>query len=660
MGFKDEQKEWMDHGLTSKILNLLPARIFWKNTEGVYLGCNDSFAKSIDLLSSSDVIGKTDYDLPVKKEDSDSYRKDDHEVIQSKKGKLNIEERQTLDSGEIVFLLTSKVPFYDPNGNVLGLIGMYHDITELKTSKNKAEAANKAKSEFIANMSHDIRTPMAGVMGMFAESKELIKELAEHPSDCSDIPSQIAGLLEVGESSAGELLTLFNEILGMISLESGDISEDPENFNTAQVIGKNINLLKSTANLKGLILSATIEKSIPENLRGLRRSLDRILMNLLSNAIKFTEKGSVDVSVKSLSEGNPSVGDNIKVQISIKDTGIGILEKDYEGIFLNFSRIESSYRGIHKGYGMGLYAVKLYVESMGGEITLQSVMGEGSTFIVTLPFTVSDCSDSQQEKPENIPQKTPVSITLTSEQNNKNSIIHVLVTEDSAPAALALISALKRQNCSVDHAKTGISAVSMAQDNLYDIIFMDIGLPDISGLEATKEIRKFSSAPIIALTGHLDKEEVCLEAGMQELLPKPASLTSIEAILGKYVFFPPDEVTLEGNEVIIDWAHCLDVLGNSESTLKRILKLFSSDLSGSIKRIDTAYRAKDIYALRMELHKLGGGVCYLRLPQLVKYLNDFHITAKEYPQCSEKMHGSYLHLKQACHNFQEAVLKSAL
>ena len=197
----------------------------------------------------------------------------------------------------------------------------------------------------------------------------------------------------------------------------------------------------------------------------------------------------------------------------------------------------------------------------------------------------------------------------------------------------------------------------MAKENSYDIIFMDIGLPGISGLEATKEIRKFSLIPVIALTGHVDKEGVCIDAGMQELLAKPANPTDIEVILDKYVLRMPDKDDLDYDNTIIDWNCSVKMLENSEAIANEILQMCYEDIAESSRIITKAYLDSDSRILRSELHKVRGGVCYLKLPQLERALKDFHLTAREHPQNPEELEKHYLVLKDAIHSFQEAYLK---
>ena len=662
-----EKKEQEIEGLKNinnmqkSILDSFAGIYWWKNLEGVYQDCNRRMEAALGLNSLEDIIGKTDYELPWS-EEADTLIKHDNIVISTGETITKEELIRGKDGALRVFLVT-KAPFKNINGETVGSIGCSVDISQQKKYEaklteavKKLESASSVKSEFIANMSHDLRTPMTGIIGMFLELRNLVEELPDNSDRSGSAISEIKEFINVGERSSGELLSLFNEILEAVSLQSGKIKNEPKSFSLTRALQKNIDLSQSTAYRKGIALSLEIEANMPEYLYGLKRELGRTLLNLVSNAIKFTKEGRVTISASVISESAQAVGDTIQIQVCVEDTGIGIPEDKFEEIFENFSKLTSSYKGVYKGYGLGLYAVKKYVKEMGGTVGVESTTGEGSRFTLNLPFIVSDYADHEEEPPFPVEIKEQERTPIIS-YGEGTGTTRVLLTEDSAPAAMAIISVLKRQNCLVDHAETGEDAVSMAKENSYDIIFMDVGLPGISGLEATKEIRKFSFIPVIALTGHVDKEGICLEAGMQELLAKPANPATIEAILDKYVLPMPDKKDVDYDTTIIDWNCCVKMLDNSEAIAKEILQMCAEDLTESSSIINKAYLDNNIRTLRSELHKVRGGVCYLKLPELERALKDFHLTAREHPQDPKEMEKHYEVLKHAIQNFQEAFLK---
>jgi PAS domain S-box-containing protein len=372
--------------------------IFWKNKDGFFLGCNDAFAHSVKLKSAAEVIGKTDYDLPVQQKDSDHFRRDDCGVFETRTPKLNIEEKRTFTDGRVMYLRTSKIPIFNAAGEPQGVLGVYNDITELKLLQKQAEAANKAKSEFIANMSHDLRTPMNGIIGMVDEIGHLAEDIKKTvlnspelaPAALLSMASNIQEYVDIAKGSTHELLAFFNEILENISLESGKTKHVYEHFFVEKSIQKNIALLRPTANNKNMALHVAISSNVPNHLYGARASFERILLELLSNAVKFTAQGQITVSVDLAGPTTYQVGDPVTLIVRVTDTGIGIPEDKHDEIFESFSRLSSSYRGVYPGYGLGLHAVKHYVKNMRGDIRVDSEVGRGSCFTCTLPFVISN------------------------------------------------------------------------------------------------------------------------------------------------------------------------------------------------------------------------------------------------------------------------------
>ncbi len=282
---------------------------------------------------------------------------------------------------------------------------------------------------------------------------------------------------------------------------------------------------------------------------GLRNYLYRTLLNLIANALKFTKEGFVQIEVKLIkNENNFS-----HIQFTVADSGIGIAPDKFDVIFEHFSRLTPSFEGVYKGSGLGLYAVQQYVKSMRGRIKVESEESKGSQFILTIPF---ECPINQpvQSQQSTTAVETAASIyaipTDAVEDNReqvtvkKSDATHVLLVEDSKLAATAMKLVLTSLNCCIDWAESGAQAVTLANKKQYDIILMDIGLPDFSGIEATQRIRQADhcmakNTPIIALTGHGGNtgiHEQALKAGIQEVLVKPAKLEQLANLLQKYAY----------------------------------------------------------------------------------------------------------------------------
>ncbi|AAO90323.2 PAS domain-containing hybrid sensor histidine kinase/response regulator [Coxiella burnetii] len=662
------------------ILSKLPTNVYWKDKNSVYLGCNERLARVMGLPSRKAIEGMTDFDFVWGKEAAKSFIEFDQKVMRSGIP-LMTEDVFKEASGNIVTVLTNKTPLKNEHGETIGVLAISVDITELKKTqaqleiqRQKAEAANKAKSEFIANMSHDIRTPIAGMLGMLQDLLNVAEE-TKTSSNASilNVIETVQRDSELLMGATDELLQLCNEILEVIRLESGKESEQSEAFDLRELIKRTIELLQPVAHQKKLTLACEVDEGIPQYLDGIRMYLSRTLLNLISNALKFTENGFVKVKVRLSDKTNSHyrVGDKATIQIAVEDTGMGIPRDKFDTIFEHFSRLTPSYEGLYKGAGLGLYTVKRYVDAMGGEITVDSEVGKGTCFTVIIPFTVADHAERTNE-PLRLP-KTPKRIDLKANvfaegAKPSETALSVLVVEDNALAATAVAVVLKPFNCAVDFAESGAQAIEKARKGIYDLILMDVGLPDISGIEATQRIRAMedkakAQVPIIALTGHADngeKRQECLEAGMQEVLSKPLQRLAIESTLEQFIFRakaekeaksgPPVTSMPESTEVI-DWNACVRMCNGSPEFTRQLLTILDEDLKSTRAKLEKAYQERNNEILRAELHRLRGGVSYLKLPQLDNALKMFHEVVKIEPPNPALLEESYSKAKKAIEAF---------
>ncbi|MDA0698059.1 MAG: response regulator [Proteobacteria bacterium] len=671
--------------------------LYWKSTNKTYLGCNLEFSELIGLKSPQEIIGKSDKDLFLDNLGIDFIGKleeTDECVFQ---GTEQLVEETGLDkTGALAYYLTKKTPLKDSKNNIIGLIGSSLNITERKKMENDllcakeaAESSNKAKSEFIANMSHDLRTPITGILGLAQEllyqTEDIQAPLNElHHEHTSVADNQSLSLLsefiETVKENSGllmgttdELLQFCNEILETSRLDSGHGSANNESFNVRELVEHNIELLQSAAHHKKLFLHYEIDEQIPVYLHGLREYLDRTLLNLLSNALKFTEQGGVTLQLNLLNPAQSPYqpGDTIELEIVVEDSGIGIPSDKFETIFEHFSRLTSSYEGIYKGSGLGLYTVKRYVDAMKATIRVESTVGEGSRFIIKAPWIVCNHADRIKSsvrlpKPLLVPAPEPVTSNKLQAQIPATAP-RVLVVEDNPLAARAVNSLLTRLDCVADTAQTGREAIQKVQEKEYDLILMDIGLPDIDGIEVTRQIRalnlqKTAQIPIVALTGHANdtqKREESFAAGIQDVVSKPIAQSLLSAILKQYVLDPRqndalspdapehDDVGMDAD--IIDWKACLQQLNGDKTLLMELLSLLASDFKAAKETLKKAYAAHDNNALRAELHRVSGGLSYLTLPQVNKALSDFHEAVKATPQ---EMHHLEYTYNQLLHHIQ--------
>jgi two-component system, sensor histidine kinase and response regulator len=328
--------------LISALLDSIPDVIFFKDINGVYLGCNHRFAE-LARKSRDEIVGCTDYDL-VDKQIADAFRDNDKRVIELGQMQHNEEWFSCLD-GRKILLETAKTPYLDQDGTLIGILGISRDITERKLADEnllianaQADAANHAKSEFLANMSHEIRTPMNGIIGMTG----LLLD-----TNLDDEQRHYAGIVR---SSGESLLCLINDILDFSKIEANKLDLEILDFDVLNLLDDFVVTLAVRAHEKGLELLCAADLNIPTRLRGDPGRLRQILTNLAGNAIKFTHHGEIAVRVK-LIENNE---DNVLLRFAVQDTGIGIQKENLGLIFSDFTQADASTTRQYGGTGLGL------------------------------------------------------------------------------------------------------------------------------------------------------------------------------------------------------------------------------------------------------------------------------------------------------------------
>ena len=723
------------------LVESLPLSVFRKDSEFRLVFGNQRFCEALGKPLES-FRDKTDFDL-FPRDLAEKYRRDDQRILDTGDTIEAIEEIIHTD-GQRLFIQTFKGPVCAANGDVIGIQGMFWDVTaqqraeqELRKAKAASDAASRAKSDFLANMSHEIRTPMNAVIGM----TELVLD--------TELTNNQREYLSIVQESGDALLTLINDVLDFSKIEAGKFELDPAIFDVRETLGDTMKSLAVRASRQGLELAFEIDGNVPVLLEGDYGRLRQIVINLVGNAIKFTPQGEVVLTVRCETRTDTEA----LLRFSVTDTGIGIPADKQSLVFEEFQQADSSTTRTYGGTGLGLAISSRLVALMQGRIWLESEVGRGSTFHFTAQMAVPDEATQRIERRTDVVADTNVLIVddnatnrrilgemvcnwgmrpvlasnahdalrllresyaqgssiglILSDVNmpevsgfmlaewiraesqfDKTQIImltssgregdaarrdelriavrlmkpikqselfdaivttlgvaaldsparpiddgkptlaarplNVLLAEDNAANQKLAVGVLTKQGHRVTVAGNGRLAIAEWQMQPFDVILMDVQMPELDGLQATQAIRGMEAqqgghTPIVAMTAHAMKgdRERCLEAGMDDYLPKPIRAKEIaEKLLSLFGSSIPVEplavdsrhsaVPIASAAALIDWKSALEGVDDDRPLLAEVVQLFLSSVTTTLASLGEAIRARQPDVVQRLSHSLKG------------------------------------------------------
>jgi PAS domain S-box-containing protein len=583
------------------MLDTMPYQAWLKDASGRYLAVNQAFAREAGTPAET-IVGHTDRDF-LPPERAGRFAADDARTLASE-GQLFLEERIPGSDGRDRWFETFRATFRDQDGAVAGTVGISRDYTsrkrldeELVRSRVAAEDASQAKSEFLATMSHEIRAPLSGIMGALRMS--LLDEL----------PARQRNLLGMALDTADSLLSIINDILDFSRIEARRFELSPVDFNLPEALQRLLNPFCLQAEQKGLALSLSLAPDVPHDLHGDPDRLGQVVRNLVSNAIKFSRTGAIRVGVSRLESADRSH----HLRFTVTDQGIGIPRDKLPCLFRSFSQVHPEGGG-YGGSGLGLAISKRLVELMGGDIGVESVQGQGSTFHFTVWFSeaagesvggdwIKAGGDSGASQP--LPP------------------LRVLVADDTRLSRMFVTHFLEGQGHSVTCAEDGLEVLEALGRQKFDVVLMDVRMPQMDGIAATAAIRADASGrfdphvPIIALTAHAmigDKERF-LAAGMDDYVSKPVDLDELFAVLRRVL----QRQTVAGGlgdpalhqetrrvRVLDEGVIKRRFAGNREFWINLVRELTANQLPPEREDLARAVAAGDLEEVRKLAHKIKG------------------------------------------------------
>ncbi len=510
------------------VISSVPFFVFWKDRDAVYRGCNDMFASLAGLASPAEIVGKTDYEMPWTREQAEQYREFDLAVIRSGQPVLNLEETILDADADEKVLLTSKVPLQAEDGSIIGVVGIFADISarkrmekDLSYAKELAEAANQAKGDFLAAMSHELRTPLTLILSPL---ESLLSRSQESSPETRRVLTQV-------HRNASRLKTLTDEILDFSKHQAGHLRLKPEVVKLSEHVLLLVSDMQPAADASGIQLrSDGIQSDIGAVSIDIGK-LDKILINLVGNALKFTPpRGQVAVSLQVIGQ---------ELALAVSDTGIGIDPSQHDRLFRRFEQLDNGSKRRHGGTGLGLSLVKAFAELMGGSVSVQSALGKGSTFRVALPLerapelAAPRGAQASRQWLGSLPvadAPVPAGLGFGASEAGRP---RVLLAEDNEELR-SYVETMLAVHFQVVAVGDGATAYELIARERPDVVVSDVMMPEMDGFELVAKLKadpELSRIPVLLMTARASAEASAdgLNRGADDYLAKPFSVIDLIA-----------------------------------------------------------------------------------------------------------------------------------
>ncbi|ATQ78833.1 hybrid sensor histidine kinase/response regulator [Massilia violaceinigra] len=573
--------------LTEQILDQLPIPVFLKDRQGRFVRFNRQF-QEFARRSRAEIEGRTIDDVGPRRW-AGQTREEDEQAWRT--GRMVTSERRLANLDPPVDVVVSRIVIH--SGGESYLLGFSIDVSEQRAARDamqraveSAQAASRAKSDFLANMSHEIRTPMNGILGM----TELVLESGLAPQQREDI--------ELVKGSADALLSIIDDILDFSKIEAGKLDIDDVPFDLGKLVRETLRSLALPARQKGLALACELPPHLPRALKGDPGRLRQVLINLLGNAIKFTSEGGVTLAVtlRRVSE------QRCDVEFAVRDTGIGIAPDQQTLIFDAFSQVDGSTTRQYGGTGLGLTICRRLVLLMQGDISVSSEAGRGSVFRFRVPLGQTAAAPVEAPAHGRASVSAALPATVPPVQAGR---LHIVLAEDNPVNQRLALRLLEKMGHRVTVADNGLDALEHALHGGADLVLMDVQMPGLDGMSATRAIRRWEAAhgghvAVVAMTARAmqgDRER-CLEAGMDDYLSKPLDSARLREVLARFHGRRPGAV--------LDWRGALLRLDGDRELLHELAALFISDGPQLFDALDQALAAGDTGTAQRAAHSLRG------------------------------------------------------